>query len=105
MAQRQDWASTFPLFHWGLIPWGFYILPACAYAYMFFVKKRKRQTLSEACRPILKKRTDEQGRQMDRYFCDCWVIGRDSNDLLFNDTFAFRMALAHVFTVSKIVNF
>ncbi len=66
LAQRQDWASTFPLFHWGPIPWGFYILPACAYAYMFFVKKRKRQTLSEACRPILKKRTDGRvGRWID----------------------------------------
>ncbi|HAH93302.1 MAG TPA: carnitine transporter, partial [Dielma fastidiosa] len=32
-AQLQDWSSAYPLFHWGPIPWAFYILPACAYAY------------------------------------------------------------------------
>ena len=45
LAQKQDMASSYPLFHWGPIPWAFYILPACAYAYMMFVKHRKRQTL------------------------------------------------------------
>jgi BCCT family betaine/carnitine transporter len=57
-AEHQLIASTYPLFHWGPIPWAFYILPATAYAYMFFVKKRTRQTLSEACRPVLKDKTD-----------------------------------------------
>ena len=57
-AEKQDWASSYPLFHWGPIPWSFYILPACAYAYMMYVKKRKRQTLSEACRPLLGRRAD-----------------------------------------------
>jgi len=57
-AQRQQIASTYPLFHWGPIPWSFYILPASAYAYMFFVKGRTRQTLSEACRPLLAQKVD-----------------------------------------------
>lgn len=53
LAQKQDFASAYPLFHWGPIPWSFYILPAVAYAYMFFVKNRYRQTLSEACRSTI----------------------------------------------------
>ena len=57
--QQQQIASTYPLFHWGPIPWAFYILPAAAYAYMFYVKKSQRQTLSEACRPILKGKIDK----------------------------------------------
>jgi BCCT family betaine/carnitine transporter len=57
-AQHAMVASSYPLFHWGPIPWAFYILPATAYAYMFFVKFRSRNTLSEACRPILKEKTD-----------------------------------------------
>lgn len=66
LAQKQDWASSYPLFHWGPIPWAFYILPACAYGYMMFVKHRKRQTLSEACRPILKQQADKGlGRVID----------------------------------------
>lgn len=60
LAQKQDMASAYPLFHWGPVPWAFYILPACAYAYMFFVKKRKRQRLSEACRPVIKEHADKK---------------------------------------------
>lgn len=66
LAEQQDYASAYPLFHWGPIPWAIYLLPACAYAYMMFVKKRKRQTLSEACRPILGERSDRKtGRIID----------------------------------------
>lgn len=58
LSRKQDWAATYPLFHWGPIPWSIYILPAVAYAYMFFVKGRKKQRMSEACRPLLGKRVD-----------------------------------------------
>ncbi|OAT80913.1 carnitine transporter [Bacillus sp. MKU004] len=58
LAQKQDFASTYPLFHWGPIPWSFYILPAVAYGYMRFVKKRNRQTLSEACRSTIGGKAD-----------------------------------------------
>ncbi|MCL2764396.1 MAG: BCCT family transporter [Treponema sp.] len=56
--QRHQIASSYPLFHWGPIPWAFYILPAAAYAYMFFVWKGKRQTLAEACRPVFNDKVD-----------------------------------------------
>jgi len=66
LAQKQDMASSYPLFHWGPIPWAFYILPAVAYAYMMHVKKRNRQTLSEACRSTLGKGSERwQGRFID----------------------------------------
>lgn len=58
LIQKQDFASSYPLFHWGPIPWSFFILPAVAYGYMFFVKKRSRQTLSEACRSTIGKKAD-----------------------------------------------
>lgn len=58
LAQHQDWASQYPLFHWGPTPWAFYILPAAAYGYMMYVKKSHKQRMSEACRPILGKRMD-----------------------------------------------
>ena len=66
MGSIQDWSSVYPLFHWGPIPWAFYILPAVAYAYMMFVKGRKRQTLSEACRYTLGDKVDRlPGRIID----------------------------------------
>lgn len=58
LAQKQDFASAYPLFHWGPIPWSFYILPAVAYGYMMYIKKRGRQTLSEACRSAIGSNAD-----------------------------------------------
>lgn len=54
----QEWAGVFPIFHWSLIPWGFYLILAVAFGFMLHVRKRERQKFSEACRPILGKHTD-----------------------------------------------
>ena len=68
LAQKQDWSSSYPLFHWGPIPWAFYILPAAAYGYMMHVKKSPRQRMSEACRPILGDRVDGKlGKAIDLF--------------------------------------
>ena len=62
----QDWASVYPIFHWSLIPWGFYLVLAVAFGFMLHVRKRERQKYSEACRPILGKHTDGMaGRLID----------------------------------------
>ncbi len=54
----QKWASVYPIFHWSLIPWAFYLVLAVAFGFMLHVRKRSRQKYSEACRPILGKHTD-----------------------------------------------
>ena len=54
----QDWASDYPILHWSLIPWGFYLVLAVAFGFMLHVRKRERLKYSEACRPILGKHTD-----------------------------------------------
>lgn len=53
-----NWSSVFPLFHWSLIPWAFYLVLAVAFGFMLHVRKRSRQKFSESCRPILGKKTD-----------------------------------------------
>ena len=58
MGELMDWASTYTLFHWGPIPWGFYLVLAVAFGFMMHVRKVTRQKYSEACRPILGSRTD-----------------------------------------------
>ncbi len=58
MGTVQDWASTYPLFHWGPIPWSFYMVLAVAFGFMLHVRKRTKQKYSEACRPVLGKHTD-----------------------------------------------
>lgn len=65
-SEKVTWSETYSLFHWGITPWIFYILPAVAYAYMMHVKKRDRQKISEACRPVLGNRVDKwQGKVID----------------------------------------
>ena len=66
MGSIQDWASTYPLFHWGFIPWSFYAMLAACFGFMLHVRKRSKQKYSEACRPILGDRTDRwQGKLID----------------------------------------
>lgn len=66
MGEIQDWASVYPIFHWGLIPWGFYLTLAVAFGFMLHVRKRERQKYSESCSPILGKYTNGIiGRSID----------------------------------------
>lgn len=55
----QDWASTYPLFHWGPIPWSFYATLAACFGFMLHVRGVKKQKYSEACRPLLGDKTDK----------------------------------------------
>ncbi len=54
----QQWASTFPLFHWGPIAWCFYIILAVAFGFMLHVRGKNKQKFSEACRPLLGNKVD-----------------------------------------------
>lgn len=54
----QDWAGVFSLFHWGFIPWSFYLVLSVAFGFMLHVLKRNRQCFSEACRPLLGTQTE-----------------------------------------------
>lgn len=58
MGTIQEWAGVYPIFHWSIIPWAFYLVLAVAFGFMLHVRKRKRQKYSEACRAILGKHTD-----------------------------------------------
>ena len=58
MGTVQEWAGVYPLFHWGFIPWSFYLVLAVAFGFMLHVRRRCRQKYSEACRPLLGKYTD-----------------------------------------------
>ena len=64
----QNWAGVFSLFHWGFIPWAFYLVLAASFGFMLHVRKRNRQKFSEACRPILGKWVDGKlGKVIDLF--------------------------------------
>jgi len=54
----QEWAPAFALFHWGPIPWSFYVSLAVCFGYMLHIRKNNIQKISEACRPIFKNKID-----------------------------------------------
>ncbi len=55
----QDWASTYPLFHWGPTPWSIYAMLAACFGFMLHVRGCHKQKYSEACRPLLGDKTDK----------------------------------------------
>ena len=58
MGAMQIWSSTYPIFHWGPIPWSFYLVLAVAFGFMLHVRGCHKQKYSEACRPILGYKVD-----------------------------------------------
>lgn len=58
MGGIQKWAPTYPLFHWGPIPWSFYLVLAAAFGFMMHIRGRNKQKFSESCRPLLGNRVD-----------------------------------------------
>lgn len=58
MGAMQLWSSTYPIFHWGPIPWSFYLVLAVCFGFMIHVRGCHKQKYSEACRPILGDKVD-----------------------------------------------
>jgi betaine/carnitine transporter, BCCT family len=44
-----EWASTYPMFHWGISAWAIYCVPALAIAYPYYVRKDPHLRLSTGC--------------------------------------------------------
>lgn len=53
-----EWAAMYPLFHWGVVPWALYLVPALPIGYVLYVRRGNLLRLSEACRGILGDRVD-----------------------------------------------
>ena len=47
--EAAEWASTYGMFHWGLIGWAFYALPAVAIGYYYYIQKVPYMRLSTSC--------------------------------------------------------
>lgn len=100
MGAMQDWAATYPLFHWGPIPWGFYVTLAVAFGFMLHVRKRDRQKFSEACRPLFGSKVDGwAGRLIDLIAVFALLAGTATTFSL--ATPLMSMALSRVFGVAQ----
>ena len=100
MGAIQDWAGTYPLFHWGPIPWSFYIILAVSFGFMIHVRKRSKQKYSEACRALLGRRVDGiWGKLIDLTAVFALLAGTATTFAL--ATPLLSMALSRVFGIAE----
>jgi BCCT family betaine/carnitine transporter len=65
-----EFAHMYPLFHWGIIGWAIYALPAVPIAYMLYVKRDPILRISSACDGALPKR----GRSILKTVIDVFIV-------------------------------
>ncbi|MEM7284279.1 MAG: BCCT family transporter [Pseudomonadota bacterium] len=65
-----EWAHMYPLFHWGLIPWALFAIPAVPIAYMLYVKKTPIMRISSACDGAL----PATGRAVSHTVIDIFIV-------------------------------
>ena len=100
MGPMEDWAATYPLFHWGPIPWSFYVILAVSFGFMIHVRKRNKQKYSEACRALLGRRVDGfWGKLIDLTAVFALLAGTATTFSL--ATPLLSMALSHVFGIAE----
>lgn len=69
-AEAMEWASMYPLFHWGPVAFSIATLMGVLFAYQFFCKKRDDARPSTACIPLIgeKKAKGALGKVFDAIF-------------------------------------
>lgn len=69
-SQSFAWAHMYPLFHWGIIAWSFYVVPAVPIAYLLYVKKSPTLRISTVCEDVL----PETGRSIFKTLIEIVVV-------------------------------
>ena len=72
-----NWATSYGLFHWGLIAWTIYALPTVAISYAYYVKKIPFLRLSTSCHSFLGKHGESSplARLLDGIFMLALIAG------------------------------
>jgi len=53
--EAAEWAATYGMYHWGLIGWAFYALPAVAIGYYYYIHQVPYMRLSTSCYGVFSK--------------------------------------------------
>jgi BCCT family betaine/carnitine transporter len=65
-----EWAHMYPLFHWGVVPWAIYCLPAIPIAFALFVRRTPSLKISDSCGAAI----PEFGSAVSRTVIDIFVV-------------------------------
>ena len=67
--RAREWAMSYGMFHWGLVGWAFYALPAVCLSFAYHIRRAPSPSLAQACAPVLKHRvTTWPGRSINTIF-------------------------------------
>lgn len=66
------WASTYTYFHWGPVPWSFYIICSIPIGYSFYVRKKRFMRVSTSCLDIF---PDKFKKPVSRLFDVLFAVG------------------------------
>lgn len=80
-AEAMAWAHVYPLFHWGIIPWAIYTVPAVPIAYMLYVKRTPILRVSSACEEALPQKGRERAKSCIDILIVLGLIGGTSTTL------------------------
>jgi len=75
-----DWASTYGIFHWGIVAWCFYCLPAVAIAYPYYTRRLPYLRFSTSCHYLVGAAAEtRRGRFIDLLFMISLIGGAGSS--------------------------
>jgi len=80
-SQAMEWAHMYPLFHWGIIPWAIYAIPAVPVAYMLFVKQSTVMNISGTCEGALPVRGRKVTRRVIDVIITLGIVGGTATSL------------------------
>ena len=67
-----QWATSYSMFHWGIVGWALYCLPAVCISYAYHVRKEPSLNLAASCAPLLKRHS---GRWPGRVINCLFMVG------------------------------
>lgn len=70
-----EWAHMYPLFHWGIMGWAIYAVPAVPIAYMLYVKRYRTLRISSACDGVLPAKGSSQIKTLIDIFIVLGIVG------------------------------
>jgi len=73
----------YPLFHWGVVPWAIYCLPAIPIAYMLFVRRTPSLKISDSCEAVIPTTGSDSYRTVIDIFVMLGIIGGVATSLGF----------------------
>ncbi len=76
-----EMAHVYPLFHWGIIPWAIYALPAVPIAYMLYVKRTPQMRMSNGCDEALPANARGPAKLLIDIFIVLGVLGGTATSL------------------------